>query len=389
MFTMSLVLSSVLFVLTAIAVWRAPILNRAYVGCWLGLIPVFCTIPVGFVSFLYFFHALALGVFASLCAGFHANKKVFLAGSLAVFAGVYLSMGLPRWLRIQKALENNPSESLVERLDYERKTYAALGREAPPLLGKNELWHVRYGMDGQSFEALERMSALQALHEHTSSLFENTPDFGVARMMRGSLRSISADEPIRSAPPLPAPQPASEGYEPPVTAGDTILTHEIEQPIPAGIAAKQLVESSLLDFLNPIGFGYVRDTRRVAGFSSHRFTRYPELILHRPAAQWRVESIDLVSMLKHAQPVAYVSKNLPRMDELRDAPTRPLDDFEREQLPKLKSGGELAAMEGPRRIRVLGAIRAHDACRACHAVNAKDLIGAFSYDLRLDRMANK
>jgi alkanesulfonate monooxygenase SsuD/methylene tetrahydromethanopterin reductase-like flavin-dependent oxidoreductase (luciferase family) len=77
------------------------------------------------------------------------------------------------------------------------------------------------------------------------------------------------------------------------------------------------------------------------------------------------------------------------MDELRDAPTRPLDDFEREHLPKLQAGEPLAASQGPRRIRVLGAIRAHDACRACHAANADALIGAFSYDLRLDRAPSR
>ena len=37
----------------------------------------------------------------------------------------------------------------------------------------------------------------------------------------------------------------------------------------------------------------------------------------------------------------YVSKNLPRMQELRDAPVRPLDDFEKQALRALEQGQEL------------------------------------------------
>jgi hypothetical protein len=72
------------------------------------------------------------------------------------------------------------------------------------------------------------------------------------------------------------------------------------------------------------------------------------------------------------------------MDELRDAPTRPLDDFEAERLPKLRAGEELSTAQGPRRVRMLGAIRAQADCLRCHGVNQGDLLGAFSYDLRRD-----
>jgi hypothetical protein len=87
--------------------------------------------------------------------------------------------------------------------------------------------------------------------------------------------------------------------------------------------------------------------------------------------------------------VAYLSRNLPRMDELRDAPTRPLDDFERARLEQLRAGRDLSAASAPRRIRMLGAIRARNSCLKCHSADTGDLLGAFSYDLRLDLPASR
>jgi hypothetical protein len=73
------------------------------------------------------------------------------------------------------------------------------------------------------------------------------------------------------------------------------------------------------------------------------------------------------------------------MDELRDVPCRPLDEFETENLPKLRAGDELASAQGPRRLRMIGAIRARDECLKCHSADPGELLGAFSYDLRRDR----
>jgi hypothetical protein len=72
---------------------------------------------------------------------------------------------------------------------------------------------------------------------------------------------------------------------------------------------------------------YVRDRDHVAGFRPHQFRRLPDA-----PKRWQVERLELISLLKHDRPVAYFSNNLPKMDELRDAPTRPLD-----QGPRIKS----------------------------------------------------
>src|SRR5258708_39906209 len=100
--------------------------------------------------------------------------------------------------------------------------------------------------------------------------------------------------------------------------------------------------------------------------------------------RWIVQDLELVSLLKHDEPVAYVSKNLPRMDELREAKTRPLDAFERDALEVLRRGEDLKVQNASREIRMLGSIRAVKQCLQCHEVERGDLLGAFSYRLRLE-----
>jgi hypothetical protein len=92
-----------------------------------------------------------------------------------------------------------------------------------------------------------------------------------------------------------------------------------------------------------------------------------------------------VSLLKHDPPAVYVSKHLPRMDELKDAATRPLDGFERDALPKLLRDDDLVVDDSAETVRMLGALRAGKDCLACHRGSRGDLLGAFSYELRRAR----
>lgn len=382
MFTSSLVLSSVLFLMTALAAWRAKMPNRAYVACWLGLIPAFCTIPVGFVSFLYLYHALALALFGSVCAGFSAARPVFVIGSLVVMTGVYLYWGLPRWLSVRNALELYPPESLVERLEYERARYLSNGRELPAPMTVEGVYRAQMESGRGNHDADRRAMALQVLHANATAMFEESPGFGISRMRRGGLQDIYDAEPIRLARPISLPQLPVSGFGIPVTAEDSLLG-TIGTSISPSL--KNVVADSIDDFANPLAFGYIRDRGYVSGFLAHRFTKYPEMPAAGPDEMWRVESLDLVSLLKHDGPVAYISKNLPRMDELRGAPTRPLDEFEVQQLTALQRGEPFVAVRAPRRLRMLGALRAHEGCLTCHTANKGDLLGAFSYDFRLDR----
>ena len=94
--------------------------------------------------------------------------------------------------------------------------------------------------------------------------------------------------------------------------------------------------------------------------------------------------MDLIGLLMHEGPVVYISANLPRMNELGTAPTRPLDAFEREGLKSLQAGGELFVRGTAPKARMIGAIRSTKQCLGCHGGGRGELLGAFSYGLRSD-----
>ncbi len=141
-----------------------------------------------------------------------------------------------------------------------------------------------------------------------------------------------------------------------------------------------MLDASILSFVNIRGFGYMKDRRHVAGFLSHRFAAIPE-----PVSEWHVETLELVSLLLHDEPVIYVSDRLPEMTRHHDTATRPLDRFERFALPTLEEGEDLVTAQTEEGLRMLGAVRSNRQCIACHGGNRGDLLGAFSYALRSER----
>jgi hypothetical protein len=100
-----------------------------------------------------------------------------------------------------------------------------------------------------------------------------------------------------------------------------------------------------------------------------------------PGADVLNDETERLDVLKHEEPVAYLSKHLPRMDESRDAPTRPLNPFEKSALVKLQKGDDLQTETTTSQIHMLGSIRALNQCVTCHRVHRGDLLGAFSYTL--------
>jgi hypothetical protein len=131
----------------------------------------------------------------------------------------------------------------------------------------------------------------------------------------------------------------------------------------------------LRDFVNVQGFGYIKDRQHVAGFYSHQFSRRPV------ATNVSVKRLELVSLLMHNKPAVYVTNELPRMKELKKAPTRSLSDFEVKGLEALQNGDDLFVREIASTIHMLGAIRSVDQCVKCHGGERGDLLGAFSYSL--------
>ena len=206
---------------------------------------------------------------------------------------------------------------------------------------------------------------LGRLHEDTVEAFVNSPGFGVARGVgfpteeRLKPRLERGDTPVQPGPPV------IWGYgEPFGTVPDT------DQKRLAGLHA-----SGLLDFVNAREWGYVQSRSRVAGFLSHRFSRVPEI------ETWRVQRIELVGLLKHPEPVVYVSDRLPAMIELPSVPTRPLDTFEEAGLGAVRRGEDGFAARRGDVIRFVGGIRSARQCVECHGGERGDLLGAFSYAL--------
>ena len=67
------------------------------------------------------------------------------------------------------------------------------------------------------------------------------------------------------------------------------------------------------------------------------------------------------------------------MDELRNAETRLVDDFEQRALTQLRNGEDIVLDQQLNTIRLVGAVRAAKQCLDCHSVRRGELLGAFSY----------
>ncbi len=103
--------------------------------------------------------------------------------------------------------------------------------------------------------------------------------------------------------------------------------------------------------------------------------------MKEPTQFWQTRRMNLVSLLKSPQPAVYESENVPAMQELVNAKTRPLDKFEAGALKRLRDGEELVTASQTNRILMLGSVRATKRCLECHSVQRGELLGAFSYEL--------
>ncbi|MSR56112.1 MAG: hypothetical protein EXS05_00320 [Planctomycetaceae bacterium] len=329
----------------------------------------------------------------------------------------------------QKALQldqdlrhENPLESLSERLAYERtdskrptppdtspradgvdqKTPKPIGRPDP-----NSREVVLSSVVSERLEefehkvhpiAAERRAVLSYLHTGERERFIRSPGFGRTRA-RAQWRT-PIELPATEAVPLPPRRDSDPPYD---MRQLSAAARTDESPVPTSVAGGlpervdrgriptadrlfALHDSGVDDFLDPLRLGYIQDLDHVAGFQPHRFTRMPTLVTGETLATvWQIDRLELLSLLKHAAPVVYVSQNLPQMYELNDAPTRPLDTFERVSLARLWADEDLVIAESPYQIRMLGSLRAAEACIECHAVRRGELLGALTYELGPER----
>jgi hypothetical protein len=138
------------------------------------------------------------------------------------------------------------------------------------------------------------------------------------------------------------------------------------------------------DFVSVDRIGYVKSKDQVAGFESHRFADLRhELDRNNYSSQplyWQVVRLELVGLLRES-PRVYTSATPPPLDQLADAPHRPLNDFEKSALPQLATQQDLVVSNQPGKIDMLGALRAGTSCIECHEGPRGKLLGAFSYQI--------
>jgi hypothetical protein len=313
-------------------------------------------------------HFFLLSVTLAIWRNYPHNRRLALP---VVLVPTVVAYGITGWFAMKQQRE---FAQLREQFRYE-----SLEERLPPpqqILRPNKLpdktneWltSLEKRVDTENTKPWSRSQRLRELHEKKVQLFTNSPGFGVSRMVQLPSKE-NIDGRLRTEPPLP--QPGSQ--EPPSGSSG----EERSRP-PRGEdeALYRMHQEGIVDFANIAGFGFVKDRGHVAGFQSHQFSEVP-----KPTDHWEIERLELIGLLLHDEPVAYVSEHLPRMDELREAPTRALDRFEAMALEELRRGKDLSVEEMPWGLRMLGAVRSVKQCVECHGGERGDLLGAFSYTL--------
>jgi hypothetical protein len=364
MLYVSLVLSAILLLLANVAAFHPKRPMTAFFVCGVLFTAAPCGLGLFFlppVGLLFLF----LGTTLLLWQALSRKPRVFLPLSLLA---TVLAYAYPVYSALQdsrefaRLRERFPNESLEGRLPVpgDSLRQAHLSHQAEEQLRRLEESTPDQGGSG-------RWWPLRQLHEDKVRLFINSPGFGVARMSPPTETRLS----YGLRPENPVPQPTYYVASPPAAV----------KPVTPGAqerdALARLHESGVVDFVYPEGFGLFRDRRNVAGFRPHQFSAVPD-----PVESWEVRRLDLIGLLLHDAPVAYVTDDLPRMEVLRSAPTRPLDGFEAAALEELRKGEDLLVSGPAGELRMLGAVRSTKQCRNCHGGERGDLLGAFSYLLR-------
>jgi hypothetical protein len=306
-------------------------------------------------------NALAVAFTGMFCWMEKARPRWFLVSSISATVVVYAVVILPKLWEWDRLKKDFPMESLASRLAYEDHTRipTPFQGEAFSTAGSHlDSLETRLLMEAR-FESYGRTLTLEHLHAGIVQQFIDSPGVGVGRIILPKPRFLEQQGPEE---PIPQPIPYSQPLDlapTPLREGSDLLNVHLE---------------NMVDFLNPFGFGYIRDRDHVAGFRPHQFQKGL-----RSPQRWRINRLELVGLLKYEEPVVYLSANLPRMDELSQAATRSLDTFEKESLGRLLRGDDLMIQETPQQMRMFGSIRAGQTCLRCHSVQRGELLGAFSY----------
>ncbi|QDU61815.1 hypothetical protein Pan216_26800 [Planctomycetes bacterium Pan216] len=329
--------------------------------------------------------AVSLVIVTGLHAGLGWRLRVLAPVSVMVLVGCFAYQGFVVSRRLEALAASRrtfPLVSVSERLAYERETSD---------LPKDQTWlQLSMGMR-RRISDLERRTRRESdktfyfywLHDRAAEHFILSEGFGVTRMgpFKRAFRKGLPLAPNKDSKPMSLPEPESpERPYSPDTADD----------FAADLAEStlfQLHQDGVFDFVEPNSLGYAENRDHVVGFEPHHFREVPKVgkSFTASARNWVLTRLELVSLLKGDEPSVYVTKHLPRMDDLVDAPRRPLDAFETEALDKLRFEEDLVVEETESSVRMLGSLRAGENCLKCHHGRRGDLLGAFSYELRRKR----
>ena len=244
---------------------------------------------------------------------------------------------------VERLRKKYPYESLIERLSYEtsaRRTAPKLSDSAAKRLAAKDKQFSEATAKGMHYRAM-RAESLRMLHEEEVKTFVGKPGAGLARM------------------PVPGPSylPQSERRHLPLADADMLQPDfDVAVTLPAkqtDAANRRIYLPSIESmqhyhfnsentFASAPSLGYIKSRNQVAGFQPHglSFIQRLSTFKRRPwytraKELWAVHRMELVSLLKHETPGVYVSRNVPRMEDLRDGEVRPLNDFETPSLKKL------------------------------------------------------
>jgi hypothetical protein len=353
-------------------------------GLWLAAMGA-VLFPVGLT-------ALGLLLVCLVCLGHRPKFLQVLAIGLVVLViamggGVLMSRDYVK--RLGQFRETYPLASVASLLDYETKPASDRSRLpaadpaakfGPPPLG-SPAWSVLNATDDAPSHWSQRLWALRTIHASTVEQFVSAPGFGVSRIsyvtadafennrrpamsLPGTTeqyRDLNRSEPLRAVPPVAPP------YYTTRTEGERLE-----------LQLREIHEVGRRDFVDAEDTGWVVDRDHVAGFVPHRFSSE-----FRPNQQtnFELQCLQLVSLRKFGHPMVYVTnKELPKMEEIQNIPTRELNVFEAAALDSLAKGEELCYEQRGHTVFALGALRAREQCTKCHEVERGALLGAFSYE---------
>ena len=179
-----------------------------------------------------------------------------------------------------------PMVSMADRLSYETKrnlpaekhdleTAGEISHEALPNALTSEAMvklDRMYEPWSENYHVIKRAEALKYIHDSQVEQFVSSPGFGISRMLPSGAAVLQDD----SSPDFEFVSP-DKPYPSDGTSGEDGLPPGARPPaIPDVSYLESLHGGAQTDFANVSEFGYVQDPMHVAGFQSHRMTRWPD-----------------------------------------------------------------------------------------------------------------